>query len=153
MQDKYCINAARRLAKNLTTCRKHLKLSQKELSEKSGVSIQNIGCVENMRNSPSVEVVSKIANSLNTDICLLFARRTISFPGTGKRAVKLNPNLLEEGEASLAFWTKEEGMEYHRISNNKIQNALYMMALLQANGVTGKDLLNRSKKLHIPFKV
>lgn len=106
-----------------------------------------------MRNSPSIEIVNKIAIALETDICLLLARKALSFPGTGKKKVNLIPTLLQEGEASFAFWTRDEGMEYHRISNNGIQNALYMMALLQANGITGKDLLDKGKKLHIPFKV
>ena len=43
-------------------------------------------------------------------------------------------------------------MEFHPISNDSFKNTLAMMALIQSNGLTGKDLLEESKKLHIPYK-
>lgn len=93
----------RRLAKNLISYRKLLKMSQSDLARKSHVSTANIGYIENMRNSPSVEVVEKLAVAMEIDVCLLIARPEIQFPGTGIKKQSLNPYLLHEGEASFAF--------------------------------------------------
>lgn len=141
----------RRLSKNLISLRHFFKISQSCLAQKSGVSLANIGYIENMRNSPSIRLLEKIAIALNMDICQLISRPDIQFPKTGIKTHELKPYLLAQGEASFAFWTEENGMEFHPISNNSIQNALYMMALLQANGITGYDLLDKSKALHIPY--
>ena len=143
----------RRLATNLLAYRQIFNLSQKQLALLSGVSKANIGNIENMRISASIDLIYQLSIALKIDICMLLARSAIRFPGTGIGKIKLVPVLLSEAEASFAFWTKENGMEYHLIDNSKLNNAICMMALLQANGITGKDLLDKSKKLHIPYKL
>lgn len=140
-----------RLALNLYAYRKFYSLSQTSLAEKSHITKSQIGNIENKRNSTSIDVLEKLSFAFKIDPCLLLARPILKMPGTGIKSYSIVPTFFKEGVAAYAFWTSE-GMEFHPVTNDQYRNALRMMALVQANGFTGKDLLDESKRLHIPYK-
>ena len=41
-------------------------------------------------------------------------------------------------------------MEFHPLAKNSVRTAITMLALLQGNGITGKDLILHANKFHIP---
>lgn len=62
------------LAENLKFLRKHKNLTQKELSDLSGVSCNSIINYENSRRtSPPISILMKLANALQVDINVLTA--------------------------------------------------------------------------------
>lgn len=140
-----------KLAANVYAYRHFNNLTQDALASKSGVDKSQIGNIENQRTSTGIDIVEKLAIALRIDPCLLIARPILKMPGTGIKSYGIVPTFFTEGVAAYAFWTSE-GMEFHPISNDQYRNALRMMALVQANGFTGKDLLDESKRLHIPYK-
>ena len=140
-----------KLASNLYAYRKYNKLSQEKLSKKSKIDRTQIGNIENDRVSSTIDMVEKLAISLKTDPCLLLARPMLQMPGTGIKKQTIIPTFFTEGVAAYAFWT-DKGMEFHPIASGTFRNQLHMMALIQANGVTGKDLLSEFERLHIPYK-
>lgn len=56
----------------LKKLRKENKLTLKELSLKSGVSVSFISDIENMRRNPSIETLESLAKALNVSINLFF---------------------------------------------------------------------------------
>ena len=140
-----------RLAANVFAYRKFLHISQAELAKLSQINTTQIGNIENHRTSTSVDLLERLARALRIDPCMLLARNDLKMPGTGIKRASILPTFFTEGVAAYAFWTAE-GMEFHPISNDSFKNTLAMMALIQSNGLTGKDLLSESKKLHIPYK-
>lgn len=140
-----------KLASNLYAYRKYNNLSQEKLSQKSKIHKSQIGNIENGRVSATIDTVEKLAIALKTDPCLLLARPMLHMPNTGIKKQIIIPTFFTEGVASYAFWTNK-GMEFHPISNDSFHNTLAMMGLLQANEITGKDLLSEANKLHIPYK-
>lgn len=140
-----------RLAANVYAFRKLNGLTQSKLAEITHINVTHIGYIENERISTGIDNIVKLAAALQTDPCVLLARPMIKLHHTGIRAQHIIPTFFKEGVAAYAFWT-DEGMEYHEIAKGHVQNALAMMALMQANGICGKDLLTKSKKLHIPYK-
>lgn len=145
------MSVRKRLAQNLRIIRKTKGLSQAKLSKISGVNTTHIGFVENLQVAASVDVLESLAIALKIDPCILLARNSVSFPGSGIKNLQLIPITFKMGEAAYCFWT-DQGMEYHPIAKGSYRTALTMIALLQANGFTGKDLLSQAKKLHIPLK-
>ena len=141
----------KRLAANVFAYRKFHKMSQANLAKISGINLTQIGNIENSRISTGIDLQERLAAAFKIDPCLLLARSSILMPGTGIKRTSILPTFFTEGVAAYAFWTSE-GMEFHPISNDSVRNTLHMMALLQANGITGKDLLAESEKLHIPYK-
>lgn len=140
-----------KLAKNVLAYRKYFKLSQGELAKKCKIDKYQIGNIENMRSSTGIDIVQKLAIGFKIDPCILLSRPILKMPLTGIKSTSIVPIFFKEGVAAYAFWTAE-GMEFHPISNDSYKNTLAMMCLLQANGITGKDLLTKSKQLHIPYK-
>lgn len=141
-----------RLASNVYAYRKFYSLSQHSLAAKSHINKSQIGNIENSRISTSIDVVEKLSFTFKIDPCLLLARPMLKMPGTGVKSHSIVPTFFTEGVAAYAFWTSE-GMEFHPISNDSFHNTLAMMGLLQANKITGKDLLSEASKLHIPYKL
>ena len=140
-----------KLAENLAAYRKYMGYTQKDLAKKSGVTFAQIGNIENQRTSTGIDTVQKLADTLGIDPCMLIARPILQISGSGMKRVNIVPTFLEKGVAAYAFWT-DFGMEFHPISNSSFKNSLAMMGLIQANGLTGKDLLSEAKKMHVPFK-
>lgn len=60
------------LGKRIQKQRKTLGLTQEELAEKVNVSRAYIGYIEQARNTPSIELLEKIARALKMDIRDLF---------------------------------------------------------------------------------
>ena len=56
------------LGEKIRTVRKHHKLSLKELSEKTGISISFLSDIENSRSNPSLENLKLISKVLTTPI-------------------------------------------------------------------------------------
>lgn len=56
------------LSKRIKRCRSDLGLTQEDLAEKVGVSRVYIGYVEQGRNSPSLEILEKIAKALKVKL-------------------------------------------------------------------------------------
>lgn len=144
------MNLRKRFGFNLATFRKAKKISQSNLAKLSGVSKAHIGYIENSRFSASLDVIESLSLALEIDPCLLMGRPSIKFSGTKIKTLNLLPIFLEEKQAAYCFYTKE-GMEFHPLAKGNFRNALTMMALLQANNFTGKELVEQSKKLHLPF--
>lgn len=140
-----------RLGANVYAYRKFSHLSQGTLAKKSKINKTQINNIENCRISTGIDLIEKLAVTFRIDPCLLLARPLLKMPGTGIKKQSIVPTFFTEGVAAYAFWTSE-GMEFHPISNDSFKNSLAMMALLQANGINGKDLLVQSSKLHIPYK-
>lgn len=140
-----------KLAANVYAYRQFHNLSQDALAAKCSVDKSQIGNIENQRSSTGIDIVERLAIAFHTDPCLLLARPVLKMPGTGIKQASIVPTFFSEGVAAYAFWTSE-GMEFHPISNDSFHNTLAMMGLLQANKITGKDLLSEAKKLHIPYK-
>lgn len=62
----------KQLGKRIQKLRKEVGYTQEELGEKIGVSRAYVGYIEQRRNTPSLEVVEKIAKQLNVKISELF---------------------------------------------------------------------------------
>ena len=62
------------LGKKIQKRRKQIGLTQEKLAEKIGVSRAYMGYIEQGRNTPSLEVVEKIANQLKISLSDLFNR-------------------------------------------------------------------------------
>lgn len=60
------------LGKRIQKLRKSVNLTQEELAEKVNVSRAYIGYIEQARNTPSLELLEKIAKVLRIDIRELF---------------------------------------------------------------------------------
>lgn len=60
------------LGKRIQKLRKNAGLTQEELAEKVGVSRAYIGYIEQGRNTPSLEIVDKIAKVLKVSVSSLF---------------------------------------------------------------------------------
>jgi transcriptional regulator with XRE-family HTH domain len=56
------------ISKRIKTYRKEQEITQEELAEKVGVSRVYIGYVEQGRNTPSLEILEKIAKALKTKL-------------------------------------------------------------------------------------
>ena len=56
------------LGKKIQKQRKHIGFTQEELAEKVGLSRAYVGYIEQGRNTPSLEVLQKIAKALNTSM-------------------------------------------------------------------------------------
>ena len=48
--------------------RKHLRMSQEELAEKTGLARVNISRIENGRYSPGLDILAKIADALGCEL-------------------------------------------------------------------------------------
>lgn len=140
----------KRLGTNLRSLRKLKGFSQNKLAEISGVNHNHIGSIENGHVAASVDILESLCIALEIDPCFLLAKTSVKLKGTGIKEVQLIPIKIKKGEAAYCFWT-DEGMEFHPLARGNFRNAITMMALLQANGFTGKDLLEQSKRLHIPI--
>ena len=140
-----------RLAANVFAFRKFYGLTQSELAKKSNINVTHIGYIENERISTGLDYITRLATALNTDPCVLLARPFVKFQKTGIKTKTIIPTWFKEGVAAYAFWTNE-GMEYHEIAPGSYKNALTMMALIQNNGLKGKDLMDQANKLHVPYK-
>ena len=57
--------------KNLQMRREALGLSQRDLSEMSGVSLRTINAIENDNANPSIEVLCKLAEQLGLKLSLI----------------------------------------------------------------------------------
>ncbi len=62
----------RNLGKKIQKLRKQANLTQEELAEKIRVSRAYVGYIEQGRNTPSLEVLEKIANKLRIPLSKLF---------------------------------------------------------------------------------
>lgn len=60
------------MGKRIQRQRKLVGLTQEELAEKVGISRAYIGYIEQARNTPSIELLEKIARVLRVDIKELF---------------------------------------------------------------------------------
>ncbi|MFA6518090.1 MAG: helix-turn-helix transcriptional regulator [Candidatus Shapirobacteria bacterium] len=56
------------ISKRIKNCRNELGLTQEDLAEKVGVSRVYIGYVEQGRNTPSLEILEKIAKALKINL-------------------------------------------------------------------------------------
>lgn len=63
----------RLLARNIQRIRKQRGMTQAVLAETAGVNETHVGNIENGRNSPSVEIVSRLATALGVSLAALFA--------------------------------------------------------------------------------
>lgn len=61
-----------RLAKNIQKLRKKIGFSQEELAEKVKISRTHMGHIEQGRRSPSIKVMTKIANVFKVKVSDLF---------------------------------------------------------------------------------
>jgi transcriptional regulator with XRE-family HTH domain len=61
-----------RFGKRLRKLRRNMDLTQEQLADKVGVSLNFIGQMERGENAPSLETVQKIAEVLNVDVSELF---------------------------------------------------------------------------------
>lgn len=53
-----------RLGKNIKICREHAGLTQEELAEKAGISLDYLGKIEVNINKPGLKTVFKLASAL-----------------------------------------------------------------------------------------
>jgi len=63
---------SKQMGKRIQRQRKLVGLTQEELAEKVGISRAYIGYIEQARNTPSIELLEKIARVLRVDIKELF---------------------------------------------------------------------------------
>lgn len=61
------------LADNIRRIRKQRGLTQEILAETAGVNQTHVGNIENARNSPSVEIIDRLASALGVPIAMLFS--------------------------------------------------------------------------------
>jgi transcriptional regulator with XRE-family HTH domain len=61
-----------RIGQKIKTLRTEKNLTQEQLAEKAGISIDFLSLIERGRNAPSLESLEKIANALNIEVKDLF---------------------------------------------------------------------------------
>ncbi len=61
-----------RFGKNLKRLRNNRELTQEELAERIGISIEFVGLIERGQRAPSFDTIEKIAIALDTDVIELF---------------------------------------------------------------------------------
>lgn len=87
----------------LTYFRRQSGLSQKELSEKTGVSRSAIGMYESGKRKPDFETLETIADYFNINMDTLLGRTTVSPPPSLplQRLTQALDQLNDEGQAKL----------------------------------------------------
>lgn len=65
----YC---RKKIGENITKYRKAKNLTQKELAKAAGIAPQSLSCIETGINSPSFNLIIKIAQSLNIPLAYIF---------------------------------------------------------------------------------
>lgn len=63
------------VAENLRRIRLECGFSQEELADLAGVNRNYIGMIERRENSPTVDMIERIANALGIDPAILFKRK------------------------------------------------------------------------------
>jgi transcriptional regulator with XRE-family HTH domain len=82
------VTLRKRLASNIRIARKKKSYSRVKLAKASGLSSQMIADVETCRKWPSDKTLSKIANTLDTDVYILLLPRNYGAICTGNRKLR-----------------------------------------------------------------
>ncbi len=82
------------IGNNIATSRKSLKISQRELGRRTGLSGQMISKIENNSTHPSIETLDKIAKALNIDPSELLENEESNKKGIFSKFA----NVIDKGE-------------------------------------------------------
>jgi len=97
------------LGQRIMQLRKKMKLTQKELSERSGVSLSFLGLIERGERKASLETIVSIANELGVGLNYLFAASLKNVSSETKSELTVSQRkrlstLLDEMKLSLDGW-------------------------------------------------
>ncbi|WP_034328675.1 helix-turn-helix domain-containing protein [Alkaliphilus transvaalensis] len=95
-----------KIGRRIKSLRKDNKITLKELSEMTNISISFLSDIENERSNPSIERLEEIAKALNTTIAFLMGEEPVSIDLQLK-------SLFSDPTLRVAFedwhsWTEEE---------------------------------------------
>jgi transcriptional regulator with XRE-family HTH domain len=70
------MNLSQIVARNIRLIRHANGLSQEELASRAGINRNYVGMIERCENSPTIEVIERLADALNVDPMQLLQRQT-----------------------------------------------------------------------------
>lgn len=135
------------LARNITRIRKERGMTQAILAETAGVNETHIGNIENIRNSPSLEIINRLALALEVAVAELFTSDNIEreeFKQNGN--IDAVPTQLERINALLPYIRQYQNLanefginDIFQDNGGKLLQTLIITRLKNLKGREGND--------------
>lgn len=108
----------------LKKLRKENKLTLKELSIKSGVSVSFISDIENMRRNPSIETLESLAKALNVSINVFFDKENtkIKQDSSIEKDFPVVPKQFTNPDEARTYVMKHQIFAYGGINPSKMND-------------------------------
>ncbi|MEG2342465.1 MAG: helix-turn-helix domain-containing protein [Bacilli bacterium] len=135
----------------LKSLRKENKLTLKELSAKSGVSVSFISDIENMRRKPSIDTLETLSKALGVSINVFFGNETTKTNSTSiEKDFPIIPEKFTDANEARSYVMKHQifgygGFDPFKITDEDILNFANEM-LNQAELLSYKYSMKQKKK-------